>query len=124
MAPLVMFFAGAGISKRGPVPTDVSAMFVIGCAVVIVLALIIVTLRLRARSGNAPYSRVGAILLVVVSVISPFLLWLRSGAITELVLIAFIASAVLLVFVGVSFVLWRTRPSSSGPGDSTRTAPE
>ena len=123
-APVVMFFAGTGISKRGPVPADVSAVFVIGCAVVIVLALVVVTLRLRVRSGNAPYSRVGAILLAVASFISPFVLWLRSGAITELVLIAFIASAVLLVFVGVSFVMWRTRSSSSAPEEPTRTAPE
>lgn len=124
-ASFVMLFAGLGISKRqGQVPADVSAAFVIGCAVVIAVALVVVTIRLRMRPGVPPFTRDVGIAVAIVSIVSPFALWLRTGAFKELVLVAFVANAVCLVFVAMSVRAWWALKSKPDAGEATEPETE
>ncbi|MFF1538447.1 hypothetical protein ACFVWL_00115 [Microbacterium sp. NPDC058269] len=74
VASVIMLIASFGIAKRGPVPREISAIVVIGCAAVIVLVMFALSIRLWVKRGTLPFSRRAALALAGVSIVSPLVL--------------------------------------------------
>lgn len=110
IASIAMLLAGVGVSKREPMPLELSAVLVVAGATVIGVLLLAVTVRLVVKPGIAPFSRAGAITLTCISIISPVLLWARSeGVVTPLVVAAIVANALCLLVGALALVMSRVR---------------
>ncbi|WP_136025124.1 hypothetical protein [Microbacterium sp. K27] len=116
VASVIMLIASFGIAKRGPVPREISAIAVIGCAAVIVLVMFVLSIRLFVKRGILPFSRRAALALAGVSIISPLVLWARyEGTLAPLVITACLLNGLCLLAGGLAFLAGRRRsPRDSG----------
>lgn len=109
----VMVAAAFGLTKRRPLSLEASEVIVVACAALISLLLMMVAVRVAWKRSAMPFSRRGALVLLIVSIVAPVVLWLRhDGVIAPLVALALLANGLCLVAGALVLVAGRGRGRS------------